>query len=403
MKTGSILAAGMSATAAALLFAPVVHAAPVGDPDNRGDAGLHYTVDATTAGDSHTTNPIPHTSAVWPLRAAVEKSDGPTHDQLVRLSTIFERILDSDYDHDSGLHEKKRWQTASYQRVNKRSDSQNRETKVSALAAVSGSIAYMDGIFNVGPGWRTITMPDGSKCGAGCNEVTWNYMSSTGKTGSAAAAGAWMDAHNTPDAVLYTYSGSAVGAQDARALRPEWQGTIIQLGSPARPNNGATYEEGGRPVLQVGGGNIEYISTKSDEAAVRRWPLGSHTIGYRGRDFSKETPLSENRYGDNVTDRVYADPPLGTVLFGGLFTPKATPEKMLDDGYVGKHRLDETSTERRQVIKSPVDDVTRVTTTTKRETRYLNKKPRLRDEGGASRESWSGSALRSGAVAPGVR
>ncbi|WP_162938709.1 hypothetical protein [Mycobacterium kyogaense] len=403
MTMGSVRAAGMSATAATLLFAPMVHAAPVGDPDSRRDAGLHHTVDATRAGDSHTTNPIPHTSDVLPLRAAAAKSDGPNHGQLVKLSTILERILNSDYDHDSDPHEKKRWQTASYQRVNQRSDPQNRETKVSALAAVSGSIAYMDGIFNVGPGWRTITMPDGSRCGAGCTEVTWNYVSSTGKTGSAAAAGAWMDAHNTPDAVLYTYSGSAVGAQDARALRPDWQGTIIQLGSPSRPNNGATYEQGGRPVPQVGGGTIEYVSTKSDEAAVRGTWYGNHTIGYRGRDFSEETPLSETHYGDNVTDRVYADPPIKPSWLSGLFTPQSSVEKVSDEGYVGRHRRDEKSTERRQVVKDMVDDVKRATSTNKRETKTVNKKPRLRDEGGASRESWSGSALRSGAVAPGVR
>jgi len=40
------------------------------------------------------------------------------------------------------------------------------------LAAPSlAAQAYMDGMWNVGPGWSTITMPDGSKCATGCKEV----------------------------------------------------------------------------------------------------------------------------------------------------------------------------------------------------------------------------------------
>ncbi|MHA0287191.1 hypothetical protein ACXYX3_12135 [Mycobacterium sp. C3-094] len=400
MKTGSILAVGMSATAAALLVAPVTHAAPVGDEASGSDFRLHDTVGDTTADGTVTVAAAIDEGDVLPLLAVMEKSDGSNHDQLVKLSTILKPIIDSARKRNS--YPEKKGQTAASGRDDQRRAPQDRVATVSALAALSGSTAYMDGIFNVGPGWRTITMPDGSTCGAGCNEVKWNYMTTDGKRGAAAAAGAWMDAHDTPDAVLYTYSGSAIGAQDARALRPDWQGKIIQLGSPARPNNGATYEEGGRPVLQVGGGTIEYISTKSDEAAVRRQWYGNHTFGYGGRDFSEETPVSQTHYGDNVIDRVYADPPIRASWLTGLFTPKASTQRASEQGYVGQHRRDETLTERKQVVKDIADDAERATTKKTRETKTVNKKPRLRDGDGASRRSWGGSALRSGAVATGA-
>jgi hypothetical protein len=195
---------------------------------------------------------------------------------------------------------------------------------VATAAPGLAATAYMDGLGNVGPGWTTITMPDGSRCATGCNEVTWNYWSTGGTNGSTAAAGAWMDANNTPDSILYTYSLSAVGANEARAARPDWQGRLVEVGSPARPNNGATYEQGGRPLLQVGGGQVDYLSVEGDEAAVRKKRLfGTHTSGYRNRDFSKETPLEVNQPAPNVTDRVYADPPK-TSWLASLFKPAST-------------------------------------------------------------------------------
>lgn len=375
MKTASVRAA-ISSTAAALLFAPVAHAAPTGDsgsdpggcgvrcPESEGARLPSHKVDDIRPAAPVATVAAPETGDVLPLLAIMEKPDGSNHDQLVKLSTILTSIIDSGRNRDNPS-EKTR-QTGASKRADRRSDSPKPQTTVSTLAAVSGSTAYMDGIFNVGPGWRTITMPDGSKCAAGCNEVKWNYMTTTGKTGSAAAAGAWMDAHDTPDAVLYTFSGSAVGAQDARALRPDWQGKIIQLGSPSRPNNGATYEQGGRPVLEVGGGTIEYVSSKSDEAAVRKKWYGNHTFGYGGRDFSKETPLSETHYGDNVTDRVYADPPIRASWLTGLFTPKSSAQKASDESYGGKHRRAETPTTPKHVVKDIVDEVKKATTKKKK-------------------------------------
>ncbi|TRW83311.1 hypothetical protein FK535_11670 [Mycolicibacterium sp. 018/SC-01/001] len=381
MKIRSVRAACISSTAAALLFAPAAQATPVAGGGEAGGCGVRCAdteVDALVVSGNGSyaeliDQPVSTAFARYlaPMisrtsRPVREDSGTSSPEETAAVTAIVMRAVEQvEADRAAGNPAP----VLAHGPGSRRSDSQSAESKVSTLAAASGSTAYMDGIFNVGPGWRTITMPDGSRCGAGCNEVKWNYMTSTGKTGSAAAAGAWMDAHDTPDAVLYTYSGSAVGAQDARSLRPDWQGTIIELGSPSRPNNGATYEEGGRPVPQVGGGSIQYVSTKSDEAAVRTTWYGNHTSGYRGRDFSKETPVSETQYGDNVIDRVYADPPNKLAWLTGPFTPKPSVRKIADEDYVGKHRRDETSTATQHLVKDMVDEVKKLTTKKKQESK----------------------------------
>jgi len=178
---------------------------------------------------------------------------------------------------------------------------------VGCAAPALAASAYMDGIGNIGPGWSTITMPDGRQCAAGCTEVKYDYFSTQS---AARAAGAWMDANNTPDSVLYTYSLSSTGAMDARALRPDWQGQIVALGSPAKPGNGATAFQGGRPALDVDGGKITFVSSAGDSVAYRTSgsTLG-HLNNYKGRDFSKETPVKVSHPTDAVDDIEYGTPP----------------------------------------------------------------------------------------------
>ena len=192
-------------------------------------------------------------------------------------------------------------------------------TATPALAAT----AYMDGVGNVGPKWSTITAPGGQTCGVGCSEIRYDYIS----TQSAARnAGAWMDAHNTPDDVLFVYSLSSTGAIDARKARPDWQGTIVALGSPAKPYNGANALQGGRPPLDVGGGPVDFVTVQGDSVALPGTSGSSvttHRSGYDGRNFAAETPVSDTQVTPTVRDRVYAKPPSRSWL-ASLFTPKTT-------------------------------------------------------------------------------
>lgn len=192
-------------------------------------------------------------------------------------------------------------------------------TAAPAIAAT----AYMDGIGNVGPKWATITAPGGQTCGTGCSEIRYDYIS----TQSAAKnAGAWMDAHNTPDDVLFVYSLSSTGAIDARAARPDWQGTIVALGSPAKPNNGANAFQGGRAPLNVGGGPVDFVTVQGDSVALPATSGSSvttHRSGYDNRNFAAETPVSDKQVTPTVRDRVYAKPPSRSWL-ASLFKPAST-------------------------------------------------------------------------------
>lgn len=187
-------------------------------------------------------------------------------------------------------------------------------TSVAAVALALGTAApaiaataYMDGVLNVGPGWSTITMPDGSKCAAGCTEVKYDYITQGSAT---RAAGAWMDANNTPDSVLYTYSLGSTGAISARLARPDWQGQIIALGSPAKPNNGASQTDGGRPVVPgPNGGDVTFVSVRGDSVAFRTGSLNTHLNGYKNRDFSKETPVKVTEPSPVVEDIEYGTKP----------------------------------------------------------------------------------------------
>ena len=168
---------------------------------------------------------------------------------------------------------------------------------LTAAPALAG-VAYMDGLFNVGPGWSTITGPNGEKCGAGCTEVRYDYISGPSAT---RAAGKWMDANNTPDSILFAYSLATDGTTDARAARPDWQGTIINLGSPAHPENGRTAANGGRPVLDVAGGRVEYIKATGDGVTEKSGGVDAeHLNGYRGHNYQTETALSSVTYNGNV-------------------------------------------------------------------------------------------------------
>lgn len=173
-----------------------------------------------------------------------------------------------------------------------------------ALAApADAAVAYMDGVLNIGPGWSTITMPDGSKCAAGCTEVKYDYITQSSAT---RAAGAWMDANNTPDSVLYTYSLGSVGAVSARLARPDWQGQIVALGSPAKPNNGASQADGGRPVVPgPNGGDVTFVSVRGDSVAYRSGSLNTHMNGYRNRNFATETPVKVTEPSPVVEDIEY--------------------------------------------------------------------------------------------------
>ncbi len=164
--------------------------------------------------------------------------------------------------------------------------------------------AYMDGLFNIGPGWSTITAPGGQQCRQGCTEVRYDYITDAS---ARRAAGAWMDANNTPDSVLFVYSLSSVGAVDARAARPDWQGTIVALGSPARPDNGRSYPEGGRPTLDVDGGAVDFVTVTGDSVTQNGGgSFSTHLNDYRNRDFSTETPVAVEEPTDAVTDFEYA-------------------------------------------------------------------------------------------------
>lgn len=198
-------------------------------------------------------------------------------------------------------------------------------------AQADAAVAYMDGVLNVGPGWSTITAPDGQRCGTGCTEVRYDYLTQGSAT---RAAGAWMDANNTPDSVLFVYSLGSVGAVTARSARPDWQGTIIALGSPAKPNNGASQADGGRPVLDVRGGKVTFVTVKGDSVAERTGSLSTHVNGYRNRNFQTERPVSSTTPAPNVVDNVYPTKPATTTaapvrfnLFDARtwFRPKAAP------------------------------------------------------------------------------
>lgn len=171
-------------------------------------------------------------------------------------------------------------------------------TAAPAMAAT----AYMDGVLNIGSGWSTITMPDGSKCATGCTEVRYDYI--TPKS-AAKAAGAWMDANNTPDSVLYTFSLGSTGAIEARNARPDWQGQIVALGSPAKPGNGASYNDGSRPSNFATGGDVTFVSVQGDSVAYRTGSLNTHLNGYKGRNFATETPVKVTQPAPVVEDREY--------------------------------------------------------------------------------------------------
>lgn len=179
-----------------------------------------------------------------------------------------------------------------------------------AMAAPSdAATAYMDGVLNIGPGWHTMTMPDGSRCGVDCREVTYDYVT---PASAKKAALAWMIANNDPGAVLNAYSLGALGAADARAELPDWQGTLNLVGTSVKPGNGASYADGGREPLDVSGGTVTIISTKGDSVAYRSGSLSTHMNGYRGRDFSAETPVKVSTPTDAVTDVEYGAPPRKT-------------------------------------------------------------------------------------------
>jgi hypothetical protein len=170
-----------------------------------------------------------------------------------------------------------------------------------------GAQAYMDGVLNIGPGWSSITGPNGEQCRTGCTEIKYNYFTQTSATNAALK---WMDANNTEDAVLHVYSLGSVGAVSARVLRPEWKGTIVAYGSPAKPNNGASYAQGGRPVLDVStGGEVVFVSVQGDSVAYRKGSLSTHLNGYRKRDFSAETPVKVTEPGEVVDDYEYPTKP----------------------------------------------------------------------------------------------
>lgn len=166
--------------------------------------------------------------------------------------------------------------------------------------------AYMDGVLNVGPGWHTITMPDGSRCGVDCREVKYDYIT---PASAKKAALEWMIANNDEDAVLNAYSLGALGAADARALLPDWKGTLNLLGTSVKPDNGASYADGGRDPLDVGGGEVNIISTAGDSVAYRKGSLSAHVNDYRGRDFSTEEPVKVSEPTDAVNDLEYGEAP----------------------------------------------------------------------------------------------
>lgn len=168
--------------------------------------------------------------------------------------------------------------------------------------AASAATAYMDGLFNVGPKWDTITAPGGQVCPkTSCKEVRYDYI--TPKS-AATAAGKWMDANNTEDAVLFTFSLGTVGAYDARVLRPDWKGTIVMLGSPTiDPGNDAS--SGGRPALVLtGGGKVDIVTADGDSVSQTGGTFSTHLNGYTGRNFATETPIRSTSSG-GVTNSVY--------------------------------------------------------------------------------------------------
>jgi hypothetical protein len=210
-------------------------------------------------------------------------------------------------------------------------------TGLTAPTALAAS-AYMNGAGGVNPGWWSITAPGGQTCRVGCTQIPYDYDS---VANAAARAGAWMDAHDTASDVLFVYSLSSTGAMDARAARPDWQGQIVALGSPATPGNGNDTVEGGRPPLDVGGGAIQFVTVAGDSVAEPRTAGGSlmtHVIGYAGRDFATETPVSSTHVTPSTTSTVYAAP-----------TPWKFPTASTTPGEARQAR-----TERRQEVRVAV-------------------------------------------------
>lgn len=164
------------------------------------------------------------------------------------------------------------------------------------LAAPSlAAQAYMDGLGNVGPGWSTITMPDGSTCATGCKEVYYNHFDFSGSS-AARGAGAWMDANNNPDAVLYAYSLGSVGVVKALETRPDWQGKVILLGSPVRDSATPDWPENG---------NVTVVSVDGDSVTQKGGSFLTHMYGYKNRNFATETPIAVTNPTGAVEDRVY--------------------------------------------------------------------------------------------------
>lgn len=196
---------------------------------------------------------------------------------------------------------------------------------VIAAAQSRAETAYMNGIFNTNPGWSTIVGPNGEVCGTGCKQIRYNVFDLTPKSATKAAA-EWMRAHPGADNTIVAYSMGSVGAYRALAEDTGFQGTVVLYGSPSKPNNGATYDEGGTPVLQTTTAkNVTFVSVQTDPVAFRTGGSTTpHISGYKNRNFQAETPTKVSEPSPVVEDREYAAPPKRTTWLTRLFTSRTS-------------------------------------------------------------------------------
>ena len=171
---------------------------------------------------------------------------------------------------------------------------------VASASPAMAATAYLNGLFGVGPGFSTITGPEGERCTHDCVRLRYDNLTDES---AARALEKFVDENGNSGNTIFAFSLGTNGVLKHLAANPEDRNTYILLGSPSAPNSANPMAV---PIPETEA-DVSFV-TRSGDAVPQYGQKGitvdAHVNGYRYLDLRRD-PVEKEQVSDNVDSSVY--------------------------------------------------------------------------------------------------